>query len=80
MHAPNVFTSDRISKLFFALKGAGGLGLTTLQIQQQTGSMAPGTDVSALRANGYIVSCAYEGRTASGAKLYRYVLHGRKAA
>ncbi len=52
-------------------------GLTTMEIQKFTKSMAVSTDVSAVREqlpDGWDVDCEYEGRTEDSRKVYRYRL------
>lgn len=73
MHAGKVDSSNRLRLTLIALLEAGLRGLTTAEIHNHTGSMAPGTDISALRANGYDIRCTYEGLI-NGTRRYRYTL------
>ena len=49
-------------------------GLTTFGLASACGSVAIHSDVAELRANGLAVECQYEGQTAEGRRVYRYVL------
>jgi len=66
--------SRRLSSLLTFLRQRGAEGATSAEIRDRTGSVAPGTDVSELRANGHSVACVFQGVTASGRKVYRYTL------
>lgn len=74
MNHARLSTSPRMQKLLAFLRGRGKQGATSLEIAQEVPTVAPATEVSALRHNGYTVEQGYEGRTASGAKLHRYRL------
>ena len=59
------------------LKAQGALGATTFELQAWSGSMAPATDISELRQNGYRVACKCEGTNGNGRRVYRYKLEGK---
>ena len=50
MHFAQLDKSERLQKTLSAL--SGDRWVSTLEIQQKTGSMCPGTDISELRKNG----------------------------
>lgn len=77
MHHGNAEKSRRLKRTLEVLR-AFPLGATTFDIQALTSSMAPGTDISELRQNGFLIDCDYEGRTSTGRRIYRYRLIGRK--
>ena len=78
IHAGSPETSARIRATLDILVERGERGATTAEIQARTGSMAPGTDVAELRVylrrRGQAVRCDYQGKSANGAKIYRYFL------
>ncbi len=78
MHAARLAESNRLYVIYLCLSAAGKKGRTTQEISRLTGSCAPGTDISELRRNGIGVRCEYDGRTASGRKVYRYTLEEAK--
>lgn len=84
IHYRNPQTSERLGKLLLALRRAGREGMTTAQIGDLTGSRAPGTDISelraALRGSGTEIRCTYAGTADSGAKVYLYRLIESEAA
>ena len=75
IHAANIETSERLQKLLYLLKTKAFAGATSLEITQALGILNPGTEVSALRHNGYDVECKYDRTTDAGAKVYRYFLY-----
>lgn len=66
--------SDRIQKVLAALRQAGDRGLTTLELNQITGSTRSSSDCSELRYCGVDVYCSFEGTTGTGRRVYRYRL------
>ena len=80
MHAGNPERSKRLSITLHYLQGWASAGCTTAQLQMHTGSMAPATDVSELRASGYLIECRCEGTNKNGRRVYRYRYLGRKFA
>lgn len=74
MHAGNPDRSIRLRETLAALRRYQH-GMTTSEIAYATGSVAPATDVSELRQNGYAITCKYVGLSVSGRKLYSYTLH-----
>lgn len=77
MHSANVAKSARLKRTLDVLR-AFPEGPTTLDIQVLTNSMAPATDISELRANGYTIDCEYAGKTSTGRRIFRYHLNGKK--
>lgn len=77
MHAGNPDRSARLRRLLDVLT-AHPDGLTTAELISWTGSCAPHSDAAELRQSGYRVDCRYEGRTATGRRVHRYVLVGRE--
>lgn len=78
MHAANPSRSARLTRLLDVLR-AHPDGLTTRELIAWTGSVAPHSDCAELRQAGYLIDCRYEGTTAEGRRVYRYVLRGRAA-
>lgn len=78
MHAGHIFSSDRLYRTWVSLRQAGARGLTTRQLSRKTGSMAVHSDVQAIRANGYEVTCEYDHTTERGSRSYRYRLLGKR--
>jgi len=79
MHKANAEKSKRLRAALAALRVFRAYGgPTTLDLQMHTGSMAPATDISELRQNGYVIDCEYAGKTATGRKIFRYHLRGKK--
>ena len=52
---------------------------STLEISLETESQCVGSDISALRTNGYDVECKYFGRSKDKRRLYKYKLKGKAA-
>ena len=77
MHKANAEKSYRLKQTLHVLRAFPD-GPTTWDIQSWCGSMAPATDISELRQNGYIIDCEYAGKTATGRKIFRYHLRGKK--
>lgn len=67
-------TSPRLKPILDALLRAGPRGVTSLELAMIGKTVAVGTSVSELRANGFDIQCEYQGRTESGRKFYRYFL------
>lgn len=74
MHCGNVDTSPTLKCILGLLMSRGLEGATTLEIAQVSGSMAPSTDVSAIRKQGYNIKADPEGKNENGRKVYRYRL------
>ena len=74
IHAAHLATSERLQKLLYLLKAHVLEGITSLEINEALGILNPGTEVSALRRNGFDIDCKYDGKTSTGAKRYRYFL------
>lgn len=74
MNYGSIDKCPRLQRILGLLMSRGLEGATTLEIQQISGSMAPSTDVSAIRHQGYDIQAKYEKRTESGSKVYRYRL------
>ncbi len=79
MNFAKLENSPRLQRALDALLRAGKNGLTTFDLFVATGSMAVHSDVSEIRANGYDISCAMVGKNASGRRVYRYTLEGKRA-
>jgi hypothetical protein len=79
MHAADPARSFRLYRALDYIKSCGHFGCTTAELQAHTGSMAPGTDVSEIRQNGYLIACDYEGKTKHGRRIYRYRFVGKKS-
>lgn len=77
MHAASEERSERLQRMLRVLQ-AHPHGATTFELQTLTGSMAPATDLSELRANGCIIERRCEGKTTSGRWINRYFYRGRK--
>lgn len=73
MHAAKLEKSTRLRRVKELLLTFPE-GLTTMEIATAAGSVAVHSDVAELRANGLGIECQYEGRTAEGRRVYRYVL------
>lgn len=77
MHNANADKSYRLKQTLDVLRAFPD-GPTTWDIQGWCGSMAPATDISELRQNGYVIDCKYQGLTSTGRKIFRYHLRGKK--
>jgi hypothetical protein len=68
--------SPRLSVILAALERAGSAGATGLDLTRLTNSLAIATSISEIRRQlkGRSISCTPEGTTATGARVYRYVL------
>lgn len=73
MHAGKLEKSERLQKLYGALKRAGRSGMTTWQLVRACQSSNPARDASELRHQNIPVRCDYEGLN-KGRKVYRYTL------
>lgn len=74
MHFGSVDNCPRLKSILGLLMSRGLEGATTLELHEISGSMAPSTDISAIRHQGYNIKATYERRTDTGAKVYRYTL------
>lgn len=77
MHSADVDKSERLRRTLDVLN-AFPEGAITWDIQCLTNSMAPATDISELRHNGYDVACKYEGKTSTNRRIFRYRLNSKK--
>ena len=77
MHKADSEKSARLQRTLAVLEGFPS-GATTWDIQSLTSSMAPSTDISELRQNGYGIDCQYAGKTTTGRRIFRYILKGKK--
>lgn len=73
MNAANAERSARLGRTLAHLRACAD-GLTTWELIERTGSVAPHSDAAELRANGYNVECKYQGMTSEGRRVYRYRL------
>lgn len=78
MHSADIENSQRLRLALAFIRSAGSLGVTTIELQGFTGSMAPATDVSEIRKNGYDIRCTYDHKTERGRKVYRYFYKGKE--
>lgn len=70
--------SERIRRIYLFLLERGKAGATSAELSDTFKTVAVSTCVSELRhalKDGRTVSCAYEGKSASGAKIFRYTLN-----
>lgn len=74
MHYGSIDSCPRLKAILGLLMSRGLEGATTLELHEISGSMAPSTDVSAIRHQGYNIESKYERRTEAGSKVYRYTL------
>lgn len=74
MHYGCVDKSPRLKAILGFLMSRGLGGATTVEIHDICGALNPATEVSAIRHQGYSIDCKYEGRGATGSKIYRYTL------
>jgi len=74
MNVAKLENSKRLQAILTLLQSRGATGATTREISEVSGALNPATEVSALRHNGVSVDCAYQGRTETGSKVYRYWL------
>lgn len=70
IHAGKVATSKQLQDTLFLLQS--GLWLSSNDIHAVTGSIAVGTDISALRANGFKILSRYKGLSAAHRKIWEY--------
>ena len=73
-HAASLKSSPRLQRVLLFIRRRGKYGATTAQISSATGVMSASTVVSEIRANGYPVTCAFEGITKDGRKIFRYMM------
>lgn len=78
MHNADAEKSPRLMRTLEVLK-AFPEGATTWDLQCLTNSMAPATDISEIRQNGYDVVCTYEGKTSTNRRIFRYHLNGKRS-
>jgi hypothetical protein len=76
-HFANAERSDVLQKtLAFLRQGPR----TTIEITHHTGTTRASSDISELRANGYMIDCEYVGLSDNGKKIHRYILREERAA
>jgi len=73
MHAARPETSDRLRRVLDVLR-AHPHGISSINLQEQAQTVAPGTCVSELRRAGYTIRCEYLMRKDNGSKVYIYTL------
>lgn len=78
MHNADVEKSERLQRTLIVIRSHGKYGCTSATLQALTGSMAPATDVSELRRNGYDIDCQYTHMTENHRKVYTYTYRGKK--
>lgn len=78
MHAGNPERSKRLARALDYIRSCGPIGCTTAELQNYTGSMAPATDVSELRRNGYLIDCDFDCVNKNGRRVYTYRYQGRR--
>lgn len=71
IHAGKVARSARLRRVLGALRG--GAEVSSLALAMAARTVAPGTCVSELRANGYAITCRQETTPAGRVWLYRLV-------
>lgn len=77
MHFGRVESSPKLMAMLSLLRERGPRGATTLELSQVSGSMAPATDVSALRKNGLSIEAEYESMNPeTRSRIWRYWLVG----
>lgn len=72
MHAASAEKSERLKRVLSALEAAGERGCTSLELSISARTVAPGTCVSELRAQGIGVRC--EQAVVEGKRVWRYWL------
>lgn len=77
MRHAKLSTSRRLQAVLRALE-VHPRGLTTYELTLHTGGCAIHSDIAELRANGVQISCAYQGKSAAGRRVYRYTLESPK--
>jgi len=81
MHAANSDKSARLAPMLKMLRQRNRTGATTLELscaRNGTIDLATSTGISELRHEGYKIECKYEGKGATGRKIYRYFYRGVK--
>jgi hypothetical protein len=73
MHAARPDKSERLKRVLEVLR-AHPYGVSSLNLQEQAQTVAPGTCVSELRRAGYAIRCEYLMRKDNGSKVYIYSL------
>ena len=73
MNNARVENSERLRRVLGMLEFRGRAGATSLELSLGAHTVAPGTCVSELRAQGYVVDCKREGN------VWRYTLRERPA-
>lgn len=74
IHFASLATSKRLQRVLTALQAAGAHGLTTREIVALADVCAVNSAICELRRNGFPTECRMEGRTDSGASVFRYIL------
>ena len=78
IHAAKPARSARLRRVLAALRG--GAEISSLALAMAARTVAPGTCVSELRANGYAIACRQEATPAGRVWLYRLVSGPESAA
>jgi hypothetical protein len=73
MHAASPDKSERLKRVLDVLR-AHPHGISSINLQEQAETVAPGTCVSELRRAGYPIKCEYLMRKANGSKVYIYTI------
>lgn len=77
-HGERLDKSKRLRGLLWYFRNCGRRGLTTREIANWTGSVAPHSDVSDLRSNGINITRTREPNTPEGRQVHRYRLEEKK--
>lgn len=77
-HAANADKSTRLQRVLAVLKDGGRIGVTSRDLMTKANVVAPGTCVSELRRNGYVILCELLTTYGDGTKVYLYRYVGRQ--
>lgn len=72
IHFANAKKSNRLRKVLSYLKDRGNRGATTRDLVEATGQVAINSIAAELRAQGYRISCTFQGRSLEGNSIFRY--------
>ena len=81
MHSANSDKSARLAPMLKMLRARYRTGATTLELscaRNGTIDLAVHTGIAEIRNNGYKIECVYDGKGATGRKIYRYFYRGMK--
>jgi hypothetical protein len=73
-HAARLEKSIRLRRVLAVLRGSRRSGITTLALNELAHSTRGSSDVSELRANGFVIECRPGGTTPDGLRIHRYHL------